>query len=145
MQTKHHKLDLFADALLGSCWSQQCLRHCGRILSPFDTWVPTRARANKIGAEVCVGKPPPQNPWHSLRGGAEAEVANLAGLEGDLHESCDFTVQNFDARQKARNDEAGFCHILCRHVQCHSLRRSEHWMKFGNPSRLWKQRRSVPA
>ncbi|CAE7556115.1 psbJ [Symbiodinium natans] len=37
--------------------------------------------------------------------GAEAEVANLAGLEGDLHESCDFTVQNFDARQKARNDE----------------------------------------
>mmetsp|Transcript_52086 Transcript_52086/g.93793 ORF Transcript_52086/g.93793 Transcript_52086/m.93793 type:complete len:386 (+) Transcript_52086:2-1159(+) len=37
--------------------------------------------------------------------GAEKEVENLAGLEADLHETCDFTVQNFDARQKARGDE----------------------------------------
>ena len=38
--------------------------------------------------------------------GAEAEVQNLAGLKADLHETCDFLVENFDARQKARADEA---------------------------------------
>eukprot|EP00439_Symbiodinium_sp_Y106_P039359 s7302_g4.t2 len=37
--------------------------------------------------------------------GAEAEVQNLAGLKADLHETCDFLVENFDARQKARADE----------------------------------------
>lgn len=37
--------------------------------------------------------------------GAEAEVQNLAGLKEDLHETCDFLVANFDARQKARADE----------------------------------------
>ena len=45
------------------------------------------------------------------RGGAEAEVQNLAGLKEDLHETCDFLVANFDARQKARADEARKRHL----------------------------------
>lgn len=37
--------------------------------------------------------------------GVEKEVDTLAETEVQLHETCDFTLQNFDARQKARSEE----------------------------------------
>lgn len=35
----------------------------------------------------------------------DTELENLAGLMGELHQSCDFILQNFDARQEARAAE----------------------------------------
>ncbi|CAK9075160.1 Uncharacterized protein SCF082_LOCUS36473 [Durusdinium trenchii] len=37
--------------------------------------------------------------------GVEQEVSNLADTKLELHEACDFTLQNFDTRQKARGEE----------------------------------------
>jgi len=37
--------------------------------------------------------------------GVEDELDTLAGTKLELHESCDWTMQNFDARQKARSEE----------------------------------------
>eukprot|EP00930_Biecheleria_cincta_P013348 TRINITY_DN11947_c0_g1_i1.p1 TRINITY_DN11947_c0_g1~~TRINITY_DN11947_c0_g1_i1.p1 ORF type:complete len:669 (-),score=210.69 TRINITY_DN11947_c0_g1_i1:42-2006(-) len=37
--------------------------------------------------------------------GVSAQIEQLANTKLQLHETCDFTVQNFDARQKARVDE----------------------------------------
>lgn len=37
--------------------------------------------------------------------GVEKELDTLAGTKLDLHESCDWAMQNFDARQKARVEE----------------------------------------
>jgi len=37
--------------------------------------------------------------------GVEAELQGLSETALDLHETCDWTLQNFDARQKARSDE----------------------------------------
>lgn len=37
--------------------------------------------------------------------GVEKEVDTLADTEVQLHETCDFTLQNFDARQMARSAE----------------------------------------
>jgi len=37
--------------------------------------------------------------------GVESEISALSETALDLHETCDWTLQNFDARQKARSDE----------------------------------------
>ncbi|CAJ1415840.1 unnamed protein product, partial [Effrenium voratum] len=42
--------------------------------------------------------------------GVLAEVEGLANTEFQLHETCDFTLQNFDARQKARGEEVESLH-----------------------------------
>mmetsp|Transcript_25812 Transcript_25812/g.36138 ORF Transcript_25812/g.36138 Transcript_25812/m.36138 type:complete len:147 (-) Transcript_25812:85-525(-) len=39
------------------------------------------------------------------REGAEDALENLANTKAGLHESCDFLMQNFEARQAARSEE----------------------------------------
>jgi hypothetical protein len=39
------------------------------------------------------------------RDGVMEELGDLAGENADLHESCDFTLKNFDVRQAARDNE----------------------------------------
>eukprot|EP00913_Durusdinium_trenchii_P011766 g11052.t1 len=39
------------------------------------------------------------------RKGAKDDLDSLEGTKAELHETCDFTLENFDARQKARAEE----------------------------------------
>jgi len=62
------------------------------------------SKINKFSAALASAKESLSLAETDLKGTVE-DLEGLYGMKGDLHKSCDFLLQNFDARQEARSAE----------------------------------------